>query len=71
MHKAKYLGKGRFKCEMCAETPFNTANKYRLTMGLTGHIVIICRKCVYREMFGSKFAKTKMKEGVLDVKTKI
>lgn len=66
MHRSKYLGKGGFKCEMCAESVFN-GKKYRLTMGMTGHIVIVCRKCIYREMFGSKTRNQKMKEGVLDV----
>tara|TARA_Y100001973_G_C5177874_1_gene323154 strand:+ start:1601 stop:1804 length:204 start_codon:yes stop_codon:yes gene_type:complete len=65
MHKAKYLGKAGFKCEMCLSSALHH-NKYRLTMGMTGSILVVCKKCIYREMFGTKKMKSQMKEGVLE-----
>ena len=50
---------------MCFDTAV-TGHRYRLIMGMTNKILIICRKCVYREMFGNKTMKNKMKEGVLE-----
>ena len=57
------------KCEMCDDFVKRTPYKYKPQQFLPDWEpaeVLVCRKCVYREVYGSKKFKKKMKEGTLD-----
>ena len=60
------------KCEMCGAIPGKFAYEYKPTQYVSDHIpesLHVCKKCVYREVFGSKNFRKKIKEGVLDGET--
>ena len=65
MGKQKYLGKGYLKCQRCQNTSFHTSI-YENTGMLTKNVLKMCKHCVYKENFGTKNWRKKMKEGVLD-----
>ena len=60
-----------FQCEMC-DTTIKRGPKYEyqghsFIIGYTPrHFKSICKKCIYREVFGSKNASKNMKAGTLD-----
>lgn len=59
------------KCMMCRDTVGKFAYEYNPIQYITDYIpptLHTCKKCVYRELFGSKNFRKKMKEGVLDGK---
>ena len=62
---AKYIGKGYLKCERCQNTSFHTSIYEHIGM-LTKNVLKMCKQCVYKENFGTKNWRKKMKEGVLD-----
>ena len=57
------------KCMMCEDTVGKFAYEYNPIQYITDYIpptLHTCKKCVYRELFGSSNFRKKMKEGVLD-----
>ena len=57
------------KCQMCKERFGKHSYLYKPKQFVDDWIpesLFVCRKCVYREIFGSKNFRKKMKEGVLD-----
>ena len=57
------------KCQMCHDYVKKTPFRYKPTQFVPDwepEEIIACRKCVYREVYGSKNFKKKMKEGTLD-----
>ena len=61
------------KCEMCGVRPGKFAYEYKPTQFISDYTpptLHVCKKCVYREIFGSKNFRKKIKEGVLDGETK-
>ena len=59
-----------FKCEMCLTTANTAVYQYKSYSYIknyeTAHLENVCKKCVYREIYGSKNYRKKMKEGTLD-----
>ena len=59
-------------CKICKKTKTQAIYKFRFAQYVTDHIPEIlnpvCRKCVYKEVFGNKGYTKKMKERVLDGK---
>ena len=57
------------KCEMCNDFVKRTPYKYKPQQFIPDwepREVTVCRKCVYREVYGSKNYRKRMKEGTLD-----
>ena len=57
------------KCEMCHDYVKKTPYRYKPTKFVPDwepEELVVCRKCVYREVYGSKNFRKKMKEGALD-----
>jgi hypothetical protein len=57
------------KCQMCKSGIGQWAYEYRSPQYIRDHeppTLHVCKKCCYRETFGSKIYVKKMKEGVLD-----
>ena len=58
-----------FKCEMCNDFVKRSPYRYKPTKFVPDwdpKEMIVCKKCVYREVYGSKNFIKKMKEGTLD-----
>jgi len=58
---------------MCGARPGKFAYEYKPTQFISDYTpptLHVCKKCVYREIFGSKNFRKKIKEGVLDGETK-
>tara|TARA_Y100000310_G_C20431223_1_gene691559 strand:- start:308 stop:544 length:237 start_codon:yes stop_codon:yes gene_type:complete len=59
-----------FTCQMCYKQKFSEMYEYQaktiVPRHKPEHFKKICGNCIYREVFGSKFAKIKKKEKVLD-----
>lgn len=56
-------------CVMCGDRLKGVGYEYQAQQFVPDYVppkLITCRKCVYRQCFGSKTYKKKMKEGVLD-----
>ena len=54
---------------MCGVRPGKVAYEYKPAQFVSDYIpptLHVCKKCVYREIFGSKNFRKKIKEGVLD-----
>ncbi len=65
----QFLGKVNFTCEMCGKQAYVNKYRRRATQFIKDYIpptLVICRTCVYREEFGTKNYRKKMKEGVFD-----
>ncbi len=68
--------KETYTCWMCKKQYYNKfsyriqSNKY-VSDWEPKVLYPICRICMYREHFGSKFYRKQMKEGVLDGKKKV
>ena len=57
------------QCGMCKDTKIGQRWEYRsesLVPGFVPEIVFICKKCVYRENYGTKFYKKAMKQKILE-----
>ena len=64
----KYLGKNLDECEMCKSKVLGEKWRYRSPQTVSDwipRILTICKKCAYRENFGSKFAAKAMKTNAL------
>jgi hypothetical protein len=64
----KYLGKTLDECEMCKTKVLGERWRYRSPQMVSDWIprtLTICKKCAYRENFGSKFAAKAMKTNAL------
>lgn len=64
----KYLGKTLDECEMCKSKVLGEKWRYRSPQMVSDwipRILTICKKCAYRENFGSKFAAKAMKTNAL------
>ena len=64
----KNLGKLVDECNMCKDKSFGERWRYRNNQYIPDHIpkvLTVCRKCVYRECYGSKTYRKKMKENTL------
>ena len=59
-----------FTCEMCGTTANSKMYQYQAISMVPGYkprlFNKMCRKCTYREIYGSKNYNKRMKEGVLD-----
>ena len=57
-------------CKVCGSTKAQTIYKFRHQQYVAGYIPPtlnpVCRKCVYKEVYGSKTFNKKMKERSLD-----
>ena len=57
------------QCDMCKDTNIGKRWEYRsdsIVPGFVPEIVFICKKCVYRENYGTKFYKKAMKQKILE-----
>ncbi len=57
-------------CLMCSDRLKGVGYEYKAEQFVSDYCppkLILCKKCVYRECFGSKNYKKQMKRGVLDV----
>ena len=57
------------QCGMCKDTNIGKRWEYRsdsIVPGFVPEIVFICKKCVYRENYGTKFYKKAMKQKILE-----
>ena len=64
----KKLGKAITPCEMCKNTSFGERFRWRAQQIIPSHVpalLTICKKCIYREEFGSKKRNKAMKENLL------
>jgi protein-arginine kinase activator protein McsA len=61
----KVVGKTNFICERC-RVSFPYAVMYEHITTITKIVLNICKQCAYKESFGTKNWRKKMKEGVLD-----
>jgi len=59
-------------CKMCGTTKRQAIYKFRYAQYISDHIPEllnpVCRKCVYKSVYGSKYFNKKMKERTLDGK---
>jgi hypothetical protein len=65
----QFLGKDNFKCEMCGKERYVNKYRRRATQFISNYkppMLIICRDCCYKEEFGTKNYRKRMKEGVFD-----
>ena len=64
----KSLGKIATQCEMCKDKSFGERFRWRAQQIIPSHIpalLTVCKKCIYREEFGSKKRNKAMKENLL------
>ena len=64
----KNLGKTREACQMCNATTFSPKYRYRPYQMIPDHIpqtLTVCKKCIYREVTGSRGLSKRMKENTL------
>jgi hypothetical protein len=57
------------KCQMCSDYVKRNPYRYKPTQFVPDwepEEIIVCKKCIYREVYGSKNYRKKMKEGTLD-----
>ena len=63
-------GKLYFNCDMCNKPYQNFSYTYQSISYVAGYnppkLEKVCKKCVYKEVYGSKNFNKKMKEGSLD-----
>lgn len=61
-------------CKICGGNKRTAIYRFRHTQYIPSHkpdlLYPVCRRCVYREVYGSKNFKKKLKEGTLDGNTK-
>lgn len=56
-------------CEMCGEAKYSPRYDFRPTQFIPDHVPamrLVCRKCVYKEVYGSKKANKAMKQKLFD-----
>ena len=60
-------------CRICGKTKHQAIYKFRYAQYIPDHIpetlTPVCRKCVYKEVYGNKGYTKKMKERTLDGKS--
>ena len=64
----KSLGKIKDECEMCKTKTFGERWRWRNAQMVSDwipRILTVCKKCIYRENFGSKFEKKAIKEKLI------
>ena len=59
-----------FSCQICYKSKYNKMYEYQAYSYVPRYkpkyFKKVCGDCIYKEVFGSNFAKIKKKEGVLD-----
>lgn len=69
-HIKRLPNKQYFSCQMCGNSYKQFPYEYRPTNFIYDYkpqlLKLVCKKCIYREIFGSKNANKEMKKGSLD-----
>ncbi len=63
----KSLGKQAQACEMCKDASFGERYRFRPYQMIPDHqpsIMTVCKKCLYRENYGTKTYRKAMKENL-------